>query len=183
MKGLLVGISPRMINGRTIKDLAGPVSTQMNWHDNLNVFCIYAGHSGEFDQITSDNIDDFHDHLRLPEECLKLGEYAVIVTNVTKFTDKIRAEVKRSNYGMNAGLVDYYNPSEFHGSFGELEAIFKKRDEFKHQKEYRFVFDTGMEADTPIILDIGDLSDITMQCATRELNELIDIKLPSNQSA
>lgn len=32
------------INGRIITDLAGPVMTQMNWHDHLNVFCIYAAH-------------------------------------------------------------------------------------------------------------------------------------------
>ena len=73
------------INGRVITDLAGPVMTQMNWHDHLNVFCIYAAHSGEFEEISEETIDDFKKQISIPEECKNLGEYAVIVTNVTKF--------------------------------------------------------------------------------------------------
>lgn len=40
------------INGRLISNLTGPVSVKMHWHDHLNVFCIYAAHSDDFESVT-----------------------------------------------------------------------------------------------------------------------------------
>ena len=122
------------INGRIITDLAGPVMTQMNWHDHLNVFCIYAAHSGEFDEVSEETIEAFKEQIAIPEDCQKLGEYAVIVTNVTKFIERVKTAVSYNGYGLNAGLVEYYDPASFNGSFSEIESIFRKRDEYKHQK-------------------------------------------------
>ncbi|MAS23942.1 MAG: hypothetical protein CMI08_10075 [Oceanospirillaceae bacterium] len=171
------------INGRVITDLAGPVMTQMNWHDHLNVFCIYAAHSGEFEEISEETIDDFKKQISIPEECKNLGEYAVIVTNVTKFIERVKAAVRSNNYELNAGLVEYYDPTRFNGSFSEVESIFRKREEYKHQKEYRFSFDTGIAGTDPLILNIGDISDITMQCKVCEINAQLEVKLPSDENA
>lgn len=171
------------INGRVMTDLAGPVMTQMNWHDHLNVFCIYAAHSGEFYEIFEETIENFKEQIAISEDCEKLGEYAVIVTNVTKFIERVKAVVSSNNYGFNAGLVEYYDPASFNGAFLEDESIFRKRDEYKHQKEYRFSFDTGIEGNDPLILNIGDISDITMQCKVSEINVQLEVKLPSDQNA
>lgn len=171
------------INGRIITDLSGPVMTQMNWHDNLNVFCIYAGHSGEFDDISEETIEDFKKQISIPEECENLGEYAVIVTNVTKFIERVKAAVSYNNYGLNAGLVEYYDPISFNGSFSDIESIFRKRDEYKHQKEYRFSFDTGVAGNDPLILNIGDISDITMQCKVSDINAQLEVKLRNDEYA
>ncbi|GAB3215651.1 hypothetical protein [Pseudaeromonas pectinilytica] len=170
------------INGRVITDLAGPVMTQMNWHDHLNVFCIYAAHSGEFDAISEETIEDFKEQISIPDDCKKLGEYAVIVTNVTKFIERVNAAVSSNNYGLNAGLVEYYDPAIFNGSFSEVESIFRKRDEYKHQREYRFSFDTGIAGHDPLILNIGDISDIAMQCKVSDINTKLEVKLSSNQN-
>ncbi|RDK85081.1 UNVERIFIED_ORG: hypothetical protein DFO82_1220 [Idiomarina abyssalis] len=131
------------LNGRELKDLAAPVSLQMNQHNNLNVFCIYAAHSGSFEKITVENIFDFRDHLKIPPNCLALGKHAVVVTQAKSFIDRVVSAVKDKNYGLKAGLVEYYDPSLFSGSFSEDEAVFRKRSEFEHQREYRFSFDTG----------------------------------------
>lgn len=171
------------INGRVITDLAGPVMTQMNWHEHLNVFCIYAAHSGDFEAISEETIEDFKEQISIPEDCEKLGEYAVIVTNVTKFIERIKAAVSSNNYRLNAGLVEYYDPAIFNGSFSEVESIFRKRDEYRHQKEYRFSFDTGIAGNNPLILDIGDISHITMQCKVSDINAKLEVKLSSNQNA
>jgi len=157
--------------------------TQMNWHDHLNVFCIYAAHSGEFEEISEETIDDFKKQISIPEECKNLGEYAVIVTNVTKFIERVKAAVRSNNYELNAGLVEYYDPTRFNGSFSEVESIFRKREEYKHQKEYRFSFDTGIAGTDPLILNIGDISDITMQCKVCEINAQLEVKLPSDENA
>jgi hypothetical protein len=166
-----------VINGRHITDLAGPVSVQMNWHEHLNVFCIYAAHSGPFNNLNHENLYDFRKQLEIPEDCLKLGKYAAVVTSVTKFLERVQKAAIKNNYIMKAGLVDYYNPNEFSGSFSETEAIFKKRYEFSHQKEYRFTFDTGTSGKNPLVLDVGDLSDIVMLCDAEKLNRSLDVRL------
>ncbi|MFC1507836.1 hypothetical protein ACFL5R_01190 [Pseudomonadota bacterium] len=172
-----------VINGRTLTDLAGPVSIKKNWHDHLNVFCIYAAHSGDFKSITHENLADFKKQLEIPDDCLKLGKHAVLVTNFTQFIERVKSAVQENNYGLNAGLVDYYNSETFSGNFTEEEAVFKKRDEYEHQKEYRFVIDSGIEGKNPIFLDIGDISDITMHCNVADVNKYLEIKLPQDATA
>jgi hypothetical protein len=171
------------INGRLITGLAGPVMTQMHWHDHLNVFCIYAAHSGEFEEVSEETLDAFKEQIAIPNDCQKLGKYAVIVSSASEFIKRIRTAVSANNYGLNAGLVEYYDPTDFHGSFSEIESIFRKRDEYKHQKEYRFAFDTGIEGDNPLILNIGDISDITMQCEVSDVTRYLKIKLPSDNDS
>jgi hypothetical protein len=68
--------------------------------------------------------------------------------------------------------VNYYDPDTFSGSFDDLDALFAKRDEYSHQKEYRISIDTGVDA---ITLDIGD---IAILVNTSNLNNLLEIKLP-----
>jgi len=171
------------INGKIITDLAGPVMTQMNWHDHLNVFCIYAAHSGDFYEISEEIIEEFKKQISIPKECENLGDYAVIVTNFNKFIERVKAAASSNNYGLNAGLVEYYDPTSFNGSFSEVDSIFRKRDEYKHQKEYRFSFDTGIAGNDPLILNIGDISDITMQCKVSDINAQLEIKLPNGKIA
>lgn len=171
------------INGITLTDLAGPVSVKMNWHDHLNIFCIYAAHSGEYKNLSHENLGDFKKQLEIPGDCLKLGKYAVVVTNVTQFFERVKAATEKNNYGLNARLVDYYNPDTFSGTFGEEEAVFNKRNEYRHQKEYRFAFDTGVTGTKPLLLDIGDISDITMLCNVADVNSLLEIKLPVDKTA
>jgi len=171
------------INGQLITDLAGPVSVKMNWHDHLNVFCIYAAHSGDFEGVSEDNIESFKKQLEIPDECLKLGEYAVFITNVSKFTERVQASVKDNNYGLTASLVEYYDPETFHGTFSGTESIFRKRDEYQHQKEYRYVFHSDLQGDEPLILNIGNLSDIAVKCKVTDINRHLIIKLPKSENA
>ncbi len=165
------------LNGRVLSGLAAPASIQMHWHNHLNVFCIYAAHSGEFEKISEETLDVFKKQLQISEECLKLGECAVLVANVPQFIDRIKKAVMSNNYEMTAGLVEYYDPNTFHGTFSETESIFRKQKEYKHQKEYRFAFDTGLEGDDPLILNIGDISDIAVKCKVSDVNNCLDVKL------
>jgi hypothetical protein len=171
------------LNGREIKDLAAPVSLQMVQHNDLNVFCIYAAHSGPFEAVTDENIFDLRDHLKIPFDCLELGDYAVVVTQAKTFIDRVTGTVKEEGFGLKAGLVEYYDPSVFSGSFSEDEAVFRKRKEFQHQREYRFSFDTGIPGDEPLKLKIGDISDIALLCSTSEVNNLLQVRLPDGSNA
>jgi hypothetical protein len=172
-----------VINDRVISDLSGPISIKMNWHDNLNVFCIYAAHSGSFDSLTEKNFNAFKKQLEIPEDCLNLGKYAVVVTSVSQFIERVQSAVEKYDYGLHGDLVEYYDPNSFNGTFDQNEAIFKKRNEYKHQKEYRFAFDRGVVGEDPLTLDIGDISDITMLCDVTDVNVKLEMSLPSSESA
>ena len=167
-----------LINDCEVTDISGPIMTQINRHDNLNVYCLYAGHSGEFSQITIENLDSFRKHLEIPEDCLILGDYAVVLTNASEFMKRVLSAIKIKKYGIRTGLVNYYDPDTFSGSFDDLDALFAKRDEYSHQKEYRISIDTGVDGDDAITLDIGDISDIAILVNTSNLNNLLEIKLP-----
>ncbi|NOQ63427.1 MAG: hypothetical protein GQ582_02805 [Methyloprofundus sp.] len=161
-----------ILNGKDLTGgLAGPISIQMHKHTQVNVFCMYAVHSGEFDHISNENLSAFTKQLELPDECEKLGQYAVVVTDVTQFIERIKIAINKKNYGLQATLVDYYDPNSFNGFFPEEKAIFMKRKEYSHQSEYRFAIDTGLGNDTPINLFIEDISDISILRATSDLRK------------
>ena len=162
------------INGMDITgDLAGPVEMQRKWLDDLNVFCVYAAHSGDLDlgNLSTENIDAFRSQLEIPDDCLKLGKFAVVVKDVAGFISRVETSVKSENYRVFRGFVKYYNPESFHGNFSDGEAIFRKRDEHKHQQEYRFVIDTLIKGTNPVTLNIGDIRDITMRFNSADINK------------
>jgi len=150
------------------KDLAAPVCIQKNIHDNLNVFCLYAGHTGG---LVSGTEEKLRQQLTIREDNLHLGDQAVIVTKPEKFLNRVKDTVRVNNYGMKAKIVEYYDPEKFHGSFNEDDVIFKKRFEFQHQSEYRIAVDTRTNGNTAIRLDIGNIGDIAQQFDIQDFNK------------
>ncbi len=156
--------------------MSGPISLQMNRHNNLNVYCLYAAHSGEYENFTVEEYPLFKKQLEISEECKNLGEYAVVITSAKEFIHRITESVKKCGYGMGAGLVDYYDPEQFSGFFDEDKAAFQKRIEYQHQREYRFSLDTGLDGENAIHLDIGDIRDIAHICNVEDINKGLEIR-------
>ena len=144
-------------------DLAGPLQVRMNWLDDLNLFCMFAGHTGDLDvsNLSPYNLGELRDELSISTDCLEFGNHAVAVTNVTKFFEMVEAAVEANGYRLFRRLVKYYDPDSFHGSFAGIEAAFWKQRHFSYQREYRFAIDTGSGSSTPLDLEIGDLTDLT----------------------
>ena len=161
------------LNGMDITDdLAGPVQFQRSWLDHLHIFCMHAVHSGELDMATlsNENIGELQEQLLIPDECRGLGDHAVVVNDVPEFMGRMEAAAEANRYRMSRGLVSYYDPESFHGAFRDVESIFQKQDRHAHQREFRFVIDNGLAGDAPLILEVGDLRDITQRLAFAELN-------------
>ena len=162
-----------VLNGRDLTEaLAEPLQVQMDWLDDLHLFCMHAAHTGTLDVATlsNENIEVLRRELMVPDDCLKLGEHAVIVKDVADFVNRMSAAAKAKNYRFTRGLVEYYNPETFHGSFRGTESVFRKQRLHSYQREYRFVIDTGSLSDCPLTLEVGDLSDITISLRATELN-------------
>ena len=161
-------------------DLAGPVEIQRSWLENINVFCMYAAHNRDLDlgSVSSENIGVIRNYLKIDKDNFKFGEFAVVVKNVKEFINRIENAAKAKNYQIGRGLVKYYDPDIFSDFFSDGEAVFRKRDTYRHQQEYRFVIDSRTEGLNAITLDIGDISDITIRMKAVDINsELLGGKI------
>ena len=155
-------------------DLAGPLQIQAGWLNHLNVFCLHAGHIRDSDlaSLSNDNIEILRQKLTMPDVCLLLGKYAVVVRNVPEFINRMESAARAKGYRiLRRGLVNYYDPATSHRSFRHVESVFWKQEQYSYQREFRFVIDTGSSGELPLDdMDIGDLRDITLQLESTELN-------------
>ncbi|MDE0126752.1 MAG: hypothetical protein OXN97_19475 [Bryobacterales bacterium] len=161
------------INGMDVTDdLAGPVKVQKDWLNHLNVFCVHACHSGDLDlsSLSSDTIEDLRQELTIDKRCFNLGNHAVVVRDVPEFVNRMESSARAKGYRIGRKLVRYYDPATFHGEFADIESVFRKQDQFSYQREFRFVIDRGTLEQEPLVMNVGDLSDITLQLKSTELN-------------
>ena len=175
-----------------IEKLAGPVVMQRTAHDRLNAFCMYAVTAPDFEEsyeteeerlrVVAKINSMLKVHATLGKEMLSLGEHAVLIIKVADFIDKVSKAAKSEGYSSWRGLVDYFDPETFHGSFGEVESVFKKRNIYSYQKEFRFVFDSNRPEGAKT-LHAGPLEGIAFKLKTSEINSKLELKLAEDQHA
>lgn len=169
-----------------IEGLAGPVVMQNTGYDRLNLYCTYAVKAPEFEEsyeteeerirIVEKINSMLKDFSTLSEEVLSLGEFSVVVYQVEDFIDRVKQAVKSQNFACWNGAIKYYDPDTFHGSFKELEAVFRKRNIYAHQNEYRFAFGSH-EPEGAKTINVGSLNGIAFKIPTKEINDKVQIKL------
>jgi hypothetical protein len=168
-----------------IEKLAGPLTIQNNGYDRLNLYCMYAVKAPEFEESYETEeervaiVEKINSMLKerstLSDEVLSLGEFAVVVYQVEEFISRVKSAAQEKNFACWNGLIGYYDPDKFHGSFKEHESIFRKRIIYEHQNEYRFAFGSH-EAEGTKVMHIGSLDGIAIKVPTREINEKIQLK-------
>lgn len=161
-----------VLNGMDLSEGLITLQIQLDVLSDLHLFCMHAVHSGDVDleTISNDNIEALREAMRVDDACLSLGSYAVVITDVAAFTSRFRGACSASGYKAAARLVKYYDPDTFHGNFEGLEGVFWKQAEFSFQREYRIAINTHTSGDDPLILDIGDISDIAFPIAANDVN-------------
>lgn len=164
------------INGYQLKDIVGTVEMRNPLIDNIHVLCLFAGTTNENNIIEKNKfkknkLDELAKDLSISDDFKNLGKYCVLIHNTSKFIDRVVKTVKKLNCYAKAGLVNYYDNNSFNGSFQNLDAAFNKRDEYKHQKEYRFAIDTNNTVKEALVLNIGSIEDIATQI------DLADLKI------
>ena len=161
-----------VINGMDISDdLAAPIRMQKSWVNHLHVFCMHAAHSGDvnLNSVSNADISALRRQLTIPDECLALGNYAVVVRNVPEFVQRMRLAAREKSYGIAWGRVEYYDPGTFHGQFEDVESVFRKQNRYRLQREFRFAINSHSTGDRPLAMNIGGLSDIATQFRASEL--------------
>ena len=168
----------------TNEDLAAPPILRPRWYDHIKVYCMYAGHTGDFQNVTSVNIGDLESQLRLSEDSKKLGSHAIVIKNVPEFIKRVREAASLKGYGVIPKLVEYYDPEVGSPSLrSQIETIFTKRKEFDYQSEFRLAIDTGTAGCDPITLDIGEIDDIAFYANASEIDVYLYLDLEQEGDA
>ncbi|WNV06383.1 hypothetical protein RP726_08245 [Candidatus Methylospira mobilis] len=100
-----------------IEELAGPVITQNTAYDPINLFCMYAIKVEDFKEDYSTDEErksaierinkSFAEQTKVNEKSFGMGNFAVMVTNVPVFLEKIRKNFSDNAYEFRDGLVKY----------------------------------------------------------------------------
>ncbi|MBR3875152.1 MAG: hypothetical protein IKJ25_00050 [Clostridia bacterium] len=92
---------------------------------------------------------------------------AIIITNTNEFLERVKSALdkrKTKIIAANHKFVDYYDDDETTKILG----AFNKTADFWWQQEYRFMFIEEPFSLEPTILEIGDISDITIRVPTKD---------------
>jgi len=107
------------------------------------------------------------------------GEWVLLIKNGDEFINRVKKALILENVGFTRDYVKYYEVStlqqlqEIHED--NLRIAFWKREKYAYQQEYRFI--CHAEVDDNLIVNIGDISDISQMMKTEELlNTYIDVR-------
>ncbi len=169
-----------------ISSIVGPITMRHSLFDKLNLFCMYAIKIQEFEESYETEEEkvkiveiinkDLKIQTRLTEEALSLGEFAVVIYKVEDFINKVKEVAGAQKLKCLSCAVEYYDPETFHGVFSGLEPIFRKRNIYAPQNEYRFAFSSNTHEEKRVIR-IGSLDGIAFKVPTRIFNGSILLKL------
>lgn len=164
-----------------IDDFAGPVVLGLTRHEDYHVYCMSALYCDSEARFAS--LEELRSHVLLDTEKGDLGDYCSVIRG-EEFVNRLHAALadeEKLGHLVGSGLVEYFDPDTFHGTFSgtrtfeEDQAIFRKKNCFSHQKEYRFYVYNRTSGTDPRVLKLGDLSDITVNCLKTELNKIIEV--------
>jgi len=123
---------------------------------SLSVYCIYylimraSDYTNELDVINDDLLKKF-------------GGSATVIYNLEKFFERLDIYLKAKSYSYKRQSIEYIDVM---GHSNQLTP-FQKDKRYEHQNELRLAVINEIE-DKPLLLDIGDLSDIAFTVSIGE---------------
>lgn len=109
------------------------------------------------------------------KELLSFGDTALIITDTNEFIKRLLASAEKLKLKVYHGVVNYYDVNVDDGNMlisllsGMQNVAFWKRDSYALQQEYRFLLHSVKTDDDYYILDIGDISDISISIKTTSI--------------
>lgn len=106
------------------------------------------------------------------KELLTFGDTALLITNTYEFVRRMSVAAEKFGLTLYSGKVNYYSPDidsvdkMISLLAGMHNVAFWKRDSYSLQQEYRFLLHSVKTDDDFFILDIGDISDISVVMET-----------------
>lgn len=140
------------------EDLVAPAAITPSRLSFLNIFCMYQAHCMELEnQVAGDKLACMFE---ISKKCvMEFGRYAVIITDVQEFLDRVKIMAKAKCRGYGYAQVKYEEaPID---QVNSVMAAFYKSTKFSYQQEYRFAFDIDTKNNKAVGLDIGSIQDIS----------------------
>ena len=146
------------------------ISTHTNVLDAWHIFSVFAGYPrpGDPKVITVESLARITTFPAQRLSC-EFGDYTVLIHNIQPFLDRIQAYCVDSGYGLQTGFVTYIDPDRDSVTAARdnlLKPIFHKYNIFEYQQELRIAVLPTHEQASPLILDIGDISDLAVMVET-----------------
>ena len=156
-------------------DLANNIWLRPNAYDHLSLFCMYAV---DFSDLRKTPNNDAIRTVELPEKLWEFGEYAVVVFDVPTFIQRVEGAALVRNYRFHRGRVVYYDPILGLPDVPLNESLaFFKRNQFAHQKEFRFAFNTSIAGNNAITVSIGNISDIAVSANRDNIRQKLQMEV------
>ena len=123
--------------------------------------------------MPADRYDEVIDrYVRIPEPVMGLGDFAVIIHQPHFFMERVESAADELQVRLDCGFVDYSGRPP---SLNTVGLIYCKRKRYKYEREFRFSFESQQKGEGPLVLDMGDLSDIDKLFRTRDINDRLTI--------
>ncbi len=166
----------------TPDNLIAPVTMSYRAYDSWHLFCLCAIYVTGYDLIdgnieindTKEDKSELERQLRIDEKCANFGRFAVIVL-ANRFMEQLDQAMRKIGKKYHADLVQYYDPSTFHGYVPIQQAPFRKQHGYSYQREYRICFPNTNPCDGALSLNIGDISTFSAKYDSIRINDLLKI--------
>ncbi len=109
------------------------------------------------------------------EKMLSFGDTALIILDSNAFIDRVKKAAEKAGFTAYFSGVKYYDETVDNASMlidmlrGMHNIAFWKRESYRYQQEGRFVFVSDQCHDDHIILEIGDISDISVALPSEQV--------------
>jgi len=166
----------------TERDIAAPTSMSYEYHNHFHVLCLHAIYTCGFEcidskfHISEGQVDEIHRQIRIDPRCFRFGRFAVIIM-ARPFIEMITSGLHRQERKLVRDLVHYYDDETFNGEISRKQILFCKQKRFAYQREYRIAVVPRLWGNDPLIVDVGDLSQICGKASSHKLNDLLQLKL------
>lgn len=161
--------------GDGIKFNNNTIRVQLDDHIKMPVLCLSGINKEELKEIGGNYVLQFSESEidKLKEE-FKDYTHALII-HAGPFIERIDKASIEKGINIYYGYVSYYDPSinqdERVRDYESIKRAFWKKEYFKSQKEFRIAFDNVSIDNGKVLINIGDLSDISEKI---KISELLD---------
>ena len=134
------------------------------------IFCMFLFDYRNYvkHEQTNNKLTIYYEFTKKNKECINkdFGSHALAVTNHQEFFRRINLVFQKNGYAVKCARVNYYDEhinskEHMYDVFSDNSRVaFWKREAFKHQQEFRYMI-TNIDINKPIIIDIGNIADIT----------------------
>ncbi len=145
-------------DARIIKEITEPFG---------NLFCLYKIN------IIDKPIGEF---FSIDLKVVEFGEYFLLIHDAQTFLKKVKEVLNELKILFYGDLVKYLDLSKYTGK----KSIFQKDIKYEYQQEYRIFIKNNKL--TPIIIEIGNLENISIICQSKNVEKLIIAGSKKNES-